>query len=1424
MTWPTPPPAADGPLAALAERLRTRLSVEPGARELAEALWLAKYVEAAEVRSRAAESPADQPYASPYPPARQQTETGTEPTVPAPQASVRTHLYAEGAHRPPGDGTAQGAVNRDFVRVRVPAATALPHSLGLQRALRPLQRYQPPVRTTAHRLDEQATAERAAETGLLTPVLRAHVRGEARLRLLMDASSSTSVWDSTLVELRQICAGLGAFREVQAHYVHEGADGRLTLGPSRDPARAPRAAEQLRDPTGRQLTLVLSDCAGPLWRSGQMQRLLHDWTQAAPVAVVQPLPQRLWRRTHLPARPGTLRRPEGLAARLEFIPAEGVVPPDALPIPVLGPTRAALGTWARLLSGGTGLSMPAAAAWVHADHPAAPPRPQREPADAATLVAAFRCSASRQAVSLAVSFSAVPLTLPVMQLVQRAMQPRSGPFVLAEVLLGGLMRHTEQAGWYEFLPGVREELLRLLPRGEALLVLRHSGEYVERHFGRRAHNFPALALARLTGNTAVLPDAEEQVPEAFAEVSRAVLGRFTGAVVQAPVVAPRRFISLIFRPEDATWAGWMARLLEGAGCETVLRTRLSDDELTTAPARPPEALPDRPLQVVRLLGDGTDANAMRMDAALDQVIPVDLDVDVSTNGDFHGLSPSPGIRHTPISSLTEGLARRWLFNQLGIEADASLLSDRDAEYPGPTRLVEGPVPERSPGHVLQPDALSQLRARMWDQRRPCALVGQPGTGKTQLAAEYVHRFADEYDFVAWIQAQNTDTRFETVGDLSIKINGCLEREPGLPQVIEMFTQRLPEENLRWLIVYDGWDDARDADRFPLSGGHVLITSRDPGWADTADVLRLTDTGDGPTGPAAARDELIRRALVRVDASSGTGSGFFLAPGWAVTASAVVRARHRGSFVAVTMMDGSQHQAEKVQDVGDLALLHVPAVVNVDCLWLTDRPVAQAAAVFLCWAAGSRNTPREFRTPARAFESLRNDTFALDGVHLPPGSAGGPVLDAADGSLIGVVITRREDGTGEAIRIEALRELCNQGTANTELWRGIIRAHDRHHYNRFLDRGARLTWTGVQEQVSGGSGPKMRTELYGLLAELEPPSDVEAVQALLDDPRLRTDHIPRHWRDGAGCVRHLIADDCLFLYAARVWAQLAPRSGPDQAAALTALRDWIEASARTSITDDALQDIVDVFERVDVTFTARGPVVRVEIERVSLDRSYGWRVVLRQDGEEAIQAEDMSGGSEFEVRDRLSFHVSAALDRADTVAARAAVQFCLPSELLWDLSVEDWPVRQSDVLGEERAVFVSAQDPLGRSQERRRRWEAVAKGPLQGARMGSRRRTDEPRPDWMQMPLNTVPLLCRHLDVPAVTTDIDLVRSLGYPLILWSRFATHADCAEFYEWAEELLHHSGTARELIAQVGRLRSRRHVWARRLAVYCDPPDEDR
>ncbi|MFJ8139825.1 SAV_2336 N-terminal domain-related protein [Streptomyces sp. NPDC096013] len=1426
MTAPPTPPASEAPLGALTERLRARLGVEPGARELAEALWLAAHVSPAEVAPPEADfvpDALDGPTHLPTPHEQTPRPDLTTPT-PAPASSDdRTHLYADHPRPAPREGAEQPAPEPDFLPVRIPLATALPNSLALQRALRPLQRYHPPVRTTAHRLDEQATAERAAETGLFTPVLRPGVRGEARMRLLMDASTSTSVWDSTLEELRQICAGLGAFREVQVHYVHQGTDGQLAIGTSREPGRGLRAAEQLRDPTGRQLTLVLSDCAGPLWRSGQLQRLLHHWAQAAPVALVQPLPQRLWRRTHLPALPGTLRRREGLGARLEFRPAEGHVPSGALPVPVLGPTRAALGTWARLLSGGTGLSLSAAAAWVHAAHPAAPPRRERPPADPGPLVTAFRGSASRQAVSLAVAFSAVPLSLPVMQLVQRAVQPRSGPTVLAEVLLSGLLRRGEAEGWYEFVPGVREELLRLLPRGDALLVLKHCGAYVERHFGRGARNFPALALARLTGDGGALPTGEEGVPEAFAEVSRVVLGRFE-APVRAVAEARRESYSVVYTLVDEPWARWLASVLGDTGHRVELKVWQTDDQLEEA-LTTPDAQPHR---VLVLLGDSYEPyeTALEDVVARSEARVVAVDVSSVRPPIAWAIDLEPELS---LFRVSEGLARWRLLDCLGIEHQGANASD--TEFPGLSHLVRGGVPAVSPGYVLREDLLGRLRGKLADSpsdSAACALIGPPSSGKTALAAEYVRRFGDEYDFVWWVRCEDRATRIGDVRRFGSDLDSHIDRLHTVGRIHETF-RHLREANLRWLIVYDGWDDLQDANDLLISGGHTLITTKDGAWGEVVDSLLVSATEEGPAGPATERDELVRRALVRVHAPAPArgvvaASGFFLAPSWVVTAAHVVEGSDDRSGVGITTMDGRRHQVEQVRTVGELALLHVPDVDGVDCLWLTDRPVAHEAAATLYGADGPLETPRVSATTATVSGQLGQNTVLLTGALIPLGSAGGPLVSEHDGSVIGVTKSRRADGSGkgEAVRIEALRALCEQDLTGAELWHGLVRAHDRHHAERFAARGRHMTWTGVQLGLTDPQAlslpPDLRTELYGFLAELEPPIEPKTVRELLG-PSPGTDVPPRHWRDGAGLLNHLATDGRLLLYAARVWAHQATRSGPGQVPALAALRDWTE-----SVTATGSPDVGAAFNRVDSDFARIGPALRVTIQPTVLD-GYDWRIELAETSGEVILVEHGAGLPAGELEERLCHHLRNALPLAESPGITASVQFLLGGELLWDLPVENWRLPREHVLGRERNVFVRAHDDRSRPlQAWRQRWAVVNSGPLQGLRLHGAGAVD-----WSRTALNAVPLLCRHADQPTPTAALFQAKSLGFPLMLWSRAATHTDCADFYERAEALLRQSRTARELVAQVCYLRARgatrrapEAAWARHLAVFCDPPPD--
>ncbi|MEU4727078.1 SAV_2336 N-terminal domain-related protein [Streptomyces sp. NPDC023588] len=535
------PSAGSSGIRDLAALLRAA-GLDPSAEELADALWLAGHIRG---RSRVAPGPPPGPEEEAEDPVTEREQPVREEA----EAEDPVRLYAPGQRRAGGaEGASQGESPEEYgVPVRVPGAAALPRILAVQRALRALQRHRPPAPPTRLVLDEAATAEASARAlGLVIPVLRPQSRREATVRLVMDASPSMAVWQDMFEELRSVCERLGAFRDVQVHYLHRLADGGAALGRGPSPGSGLRSGDQLRDPTGRALTMVISDCAGPLWREGTAQRLLYRWAQCTPCVVVQPLPQRLWGRSWLPTERGTLARIEGGAGKLKFrsdrAPLPGR-PTGGLSVPVLPPSATALGAWARLVAGlGTG-PVPAEVGRVLADHPAAPVPPPGTVRPPRELVTRFRSSAAPRAVQLAVYLSAAPLNLPVMRLVQRTMLPDSEPSDLAEVLLSGLVRRSGPGPghWYEFAPGVQDVLLGPLGRDEATLVLKHCSEYVLAHFGRGVRNFPALAVTQLTGTPPAVADPGSEdadrvpagrLPRAFAQVSAKVVRRYLPGMPQ----------------------------------------------------------------------------------------------------------------------------------------------------------------------------------------------------------------------------------------------------------------------------------------------------------------------------------------------------------------------------------------------------------------------------------------------------------------------------------------------------------------------------------------------------------------------------------------------------------------------------------------------------------------------------------------------------------------------------------------------------------------------------------------------------------------------------------------------------------------------------------------------------------------------------
>ncbi|WP_405773572.1 SAV_2336 N-terminal domain-related protein [Streptomyces sp. NBC_01538] len=569
------------PLGALIRRLR-EAGADPGATELADALWLAGRMADAETGagSGAGSGPdagvqdgtpsgedgvSPDPADRPGPPqllavVRERQEKGGQRG-----RRQRREQEAERAGRTEPVYDAPGA------EILVPTASAFPDLLSLGHALRPFRGRQwrtgPPRPRSDDVLDESLTAQASAVANCALPVFRADRRRRARMQLLVDDSPSMGAWERTLEELRLACEQSGAFRSVTVHRLRPHPDGGVGVLCRAGGSQWLAPADGLRDPSGRTVTLLLSDCSGPLWRHGAAQRLLHRRLGAGPLAVVQPLPARLWTQTLLATEAGTLRRTADPGGTLAFRPLRDPDPgrEETLAVPVLPPTPAALGSWARLLSERSTGALTASVAMVGPDDEgtAPRPRPDRTPEQ---LVEDFRTAASPAARRLAGCLSAAPLAYPVMQLVQRALLPGTGPVELAEVLFSDLLVEVadEREGsgpWYEFAPGVRDVLLRRLELDEARAVLEQCSRYLERVWGQRAQNFSALVVAHLSGTavrTEVRTDGTEEragrpVPEPFADVPRRVLRRFQPREVDGAA----DFV--INRSHSQSLALWLAR-------------------------------------------------------------------------------------------------------------------------------------------------------------------------------------------------------------------------------------------------------------------------------------------------------------------------------------------------------------------------------------------------------------------------------------------------------------------------------------------------------------------------------------------------------------------------------------------------------------------------------------------------------------------------------------------------------------------------------------------------------------------------------------------------------------------------------------------------------------------------------------------------
>lgn len=538
---PTPdalPPELAALAAAAAQERASGLAPTP--LELAEAAWLAQFFpagpEAVELdaisNASAAFGQATDPQHEDAPGAKVTPGSDDEhgQQTPEPRPTKKT-IGPEPGSRPVYVGTPSTEISPHQVSAgafRSPTGRAVRAARELAGALRFLQRSVADPATTV--IDEEATVDRWAEQRLhyrnrrvvLAPETRPGTRRAWEIALLVDTAPSMAVWQEVARELAEMLAWHGAFRDVRI-WALDSSSPEHVPGVRPWNRGAPGGAAEDRHPAelltarGDRLLVVLTDGTAPAWTDGLALDLLADWGRSASVAVWQVLPERLWGQTAFgnprwlatagePGQPNTswtvLPRPGECEEACEGDPVERKKREAELqktvPVPIIALTSAALLPWARAMAGlGRAwvpvvrvlpekcvLSLPAVSRGAAKQKVAGATEAGADPTagiGAEERVKLFDREASPLARRLARVLAYVPLSLPVMRVVQAALLPTSDQSHLAEVLLGGLLTTPKEPGaeQFEFHSGVQPLLAAATPQSEVLKALVEVGRYLE---------------------------------------------------------------------------------------------------------------------------------------------------------------------------------------------------------------------------------------------------------------------------------------------------------------------------------------------------------------------------------------------------------------------------------------------------------------------------------------------------------------------------------------------------------------------------------------------------------------------------------------------------------------------------------------------------------------------------------------------------------------------------------------------------------------------------------------------------------------------------------------------------------------------------------------------------------------------------------
>jgi tetratricopeptide (TPR) repeat protein len=391
---------------------------------------------------------------------------------------------------------------------------------------------------------------------------------------------------------------------------------------------------------------------------------------------------------------------------------------------------------------------------------------------------------------------------------------------------------------------------------------------------------------------------------------------------------PHLTVTILNHPDDQLWADWIAEQLTAADVQVKPdAVPCPDDLLEHGEGTGPDTDYVIALLSKRLEGTAAGDRIARLteDAPTEGVPrPRRVGLRIST-------APLLALFDWPdavnLAGQTEQTAHRALFSRFAREIGTPpFVPAEHTRFPGTQPRVAN-LPMRNAHFVGRSRELAELRRTLTfspgEHTAPRVLWGvMRGAGKLQVALEYAHRFASQYDLVWHVPATSEDGIKAALRELAARLNAALRGERDGDDLDALLHDlRTGQYCPRWLLVFDGAENSAAVERFlPTTGpGHILITSQTPDWPPGYEVQRID-----PFTPEESLTLLERELCAADSAALGRlAERFGHLPQVLTSAISVVRAypSQIDQFIArLDSLEGAA-QAEIMPEYGTMATLY-----------------------------------------------------------------------------------------------------------------------------------------------------------------------------------------------------------------------------------------------------------------------------------------------------------------------------------------------------------------------------------------------------------------------------------------------------------------------------------------------------------------------